>query len=62
MGDPVSVAGEPRTRPSVPVSKNVSNNRRAIEVRHTIHGNAADDAFTQMLLIKEVRTQFFRPL
>ena len=53
MGDPVSVADRPRTRPSVP--GRLCQYRIVIEQspehNFTVHSNSSDYVFTQMLLL-----------
>jgi hypothetical protein len=51
MGAPVSVALDPRTRPSVPASIHQFCACRFIQrAQLTVHGNTPDDVLTQMLL------------
>jgi hypothetical protein len=53
IGAPVSTAGWPRTRPSVPVQFVLDRQReRFFDVKHTIHSNASYNIFSQMLLAK----------
>lgn len=51
MGDPVSVADRPRTRPSVPVQLGQYCQRHSPRRKFTVHGNSSDHIFTQMLLL-----------
>ena len=51
MGDPVSVAARPRTRPSVPKhSGQYAVPREPSSSVFTIHSDSSDHIFTQMLL------------
>lgn len=53
MGDPVSVADRPRTRPSVPgnFGQYCFVTEQSPGRKFTVHSNGSDYIFTQMLLL-----------
>jgi len=52
MGEPLSVADCPRFKPSVPDPVSLLTLSFVDVMKQTVHGNASDDIFTQMLLLK----------